>query len=316
VSRSLLIALAGLIAIAAAIVLSVWTTRRDQEQQPPPSVTQPAQPTAPAKPAEASGAPSFDIVRINQQGETVIAGRAMPKAEVVILDGGKEIGRVIADNRGEWVFMPDHPLPPGSRELSLRASNPDGTTKVSDSPVVLVVPDRTKDKNAALAVKVGPDGSIEILQGPEAQEGAGPVSIAGIKYDDHGGLSVTGKADPKAQVRVYLDDRPLGGAKADDQGRWRMAAKTQLPAGNHTVRADELDADGKVKGRAEVTFARSGTLPPEGKVTVEPGNSLWRIARRAYGSGFDYLVIYQANKSQIRDPDRIYPGQVFDVPAH
>ncbi len=50
-------------------------------------------------------------------------------------------------------------------------------------------------------------------------------------------------------------------------------------------------------------------------VVVQPGNSLWRIARRSYGSGWDYTVIYEANREQIRNPDLIYPGQVFALPA-
>ena len=47
---------------------------------------------------------------------------------------------------------------------------------------------------------------------------------------------------------------------------------------------------------------------------VQPGNSLWRIARRVYGSGFQYTVIYAANAGQIRDPDLIFPGQIFVLP--
>ncbi len=47
---------------------------------------------------------------------------------------------------------------------------------------------------------------------------------------------------------------------------------------------------------------------------VQPGNSLWRIARRSYGEGLRYTVIYDANKDQIRNPDLIYPGQVFVLP--
>jgi nucleoid-associated protein YgaU len=46
-----------------------------------------------------------------------------------------------------------------------------------------------------------------------------------------------------------------------------------------------------------------------------PGNSLWRLARRSYGRGIRYVEIYQANRSQIRDPNLIYPGQVLAVPA-
>ena len=52
----------------------------------------------------------------------------------------------------------------------------------------------------------------------------------------------------------------------------------------------------------------------EGKVVIQPGNNLWNIARRLYGSGFSYTVIYEANKDQIRNPDLIYPGQVFMMP--
>ena len=47
---------------------------------------------------------------------------------------------------------------------------------------------------------------------------------------------------------------------------------------------------------------------------VQPGNSLWRIARRVYGEGMEYTVIYQANQDQIRDPDLIFPGQIFNLP--
>ncbi|MCK5276640.1 MAG: LysM peptidoglycan-binding domain-containing protein, partial [Alphaproteobacteria bacterium] len=49
-------------------------------------------------------------------------------------------------------------------------------------------------------------------------------------------------------------------------------------------------------------------------VVVQPGNSLWRLARRTLGEGTRYTVIYQANRDRIRDPDLIYPGQVFEVP--
>ena len=47
---------------------------------------------------------------------------------------------------------------------------------------------------------------------------------------------------------------------------------------------------------------------------VQPGNSLWRIARRVYGDGPKYTEIYEANRSQIKDPDLIYPGQIFRLP--
>lgn len=51
-----------------------------------------------------------------------------------------------------------------------------------------------------------------------------------------------------------------------------------------------------------------------GKAIIRRGDNLWTIARRVYGEGVKYTTIYEANAGQIRDPDRIYPGQVFSLP--
>jgi nucleoid-associated protein YgaU len=305
-SRSTLIAAAGIVIIALAIGMSIWL-RHDGQRSAPATNSE--------KNAAQSNQPSFDVVRINPQGNTVIAGRGMPRAEIVILDGGKEIGRVIADNRGEWVFVPDQPLPPGSRELTLQATNPDGTKSQTDAPVVLVVPDRKDGVGQALAVKVKKDGSIEVLQGAEAGEGAGEVAIVGVRYDSHDRLAVAGKAPAKARIFLYVDDKPLVHVRADSDGKWHASPKINLKAGEHHIRADEVDAAGKVLHRVEITFTPGGTLPTDGKITVEPGNSLWRLARQIYGTGYEYMTIYQANKGQIRDPNLIYPGQVIEIPA-
>ena len=69
--------------------------------------------------------------------------------------------------------------------------------------------------------------------------------------------------------------------------------------------------------RIETPFSRSTVLTAldhETMVVVQPGNSLWRIARRSYGDGIRYTLLFEANRDQIRDPDLIYPGQVFVVP--
>ena len=53
----------------------------------------------------------------------------------------------------------------------------------------------------------------------------------------------------------------------------------------------------------------------DGSVIIRRGDTLWRISRRVYGRGVRYSTIYLANQDQISDPDRIWPGQVFNVPG-
>ncbi|QKC91265.1 LysM peptidoglycan-binding domain-containing protein [Mesorhizobium sp. NZP2234] len=53
----------------------------------------------------------------------------------------------------------------------------------------------------------------------------------------------------------------------------------------------------------------------DGAVVIRRHDTLWRISRRVYGHGVRYSTIYLANQDQIRNPDRIWPGQVFKVPG-
>ena len=100
-------------------------------------------------------------------------------------------------------------------------------------------------------------------------------------------------------------------------GQWHVSPKKTLSPGVYSLRADRIGDKGKVITRVETRFARLAPLkkgPDKGVVLVKRGNSLWRIAREVYGAGIQYTVIYEANRKQIRNPDLIYPGQIFFVP--
>ena len=55
-------------------------------------------------------------------------------------------------------------------------------------------------------------------------------------------------------------------------------------------------------------------VPKIETTVVARGDNLWRISRVTYGRGVRYPIIFDANRDQIRDPDLIYPGQVFVLP--
>ncbi|MBM3549233.1 MAG: LysM peptidoglycan-binding domain-containing protein [Alphaproteobacteria bacterium] len=289
-------------------------------------------------PAPRPTPPSFDVVRVSPDGKAVIAGRAAPGASVTVKDGDKTIGTVTADNRGEWVLLPSSPLTPGGRTLTLDAQVGNGTTVVSEREVVLVVPERQRDiagqaatqpsQSLALSVpSAGASGPSTVLQAPPTARPApapapvqapqGQVTVDVIDYDKTGRVIFSGKATTDGEVRVYLNNRIVGESKAGG-GQWNMTPEDEVAAGNYTLRADLLGSSGRVIARVELPFQRAQVTPEilaGGKVVVQPGHSLWRIARQAYGGGVLYTLIYTANAEQIRDPDLIYPGQVFQVPT-
>ena len=273
--------------------------------------------------------PTFDIVRVTPEGDAVIAGRAQPNSTVVIIDNGQFVGQLDADDRGEWVFVPDKPLEPGNRQLSLEQRSKEHEEPIaSDDIVIVVVPKKQMDlagkpakaTTQALALKFPRtgDGVSTILQKPYPQNTLNSLSVDTVDYDDSGRLHISGRGEPARVVQIYLDNRFIGHSYVDDAGGWRLKPDQPVTPGVYSLRADEVDKAGKVQNRIELPFARAEALdtrPPEPMIIVQPGNSLWRLARRIYGSGYRYTTIFAANQEQIKDPNMIFPGQVFAVPA-
>ncbi|RMD90304.1 MAG: LysM peptidoglycan-binding domain-containing protein, partial [Alphaproteobacteria bacterium] len=91
------------------------------------------------------------------------------------------------------------------------------------------------------------------------------------------------------------------------------APATASQAGSESPQAVAEDAARTASGLPRPP-ARPGEVPRIATVTVQPGYTLWGISRGRYGRGALYVKIYNANRDQIRDPDLIYPGQIFTIP--
>jgi len=326
----ILLAVIGLIAILMAFGLNefVWQNELtpDEEVKTETSAPPSSKATTPVKEPTTvlPSTPSFDVVRVNPEGDTVIAGRAMPGSEVRILENGEIIGTVIADESGEWVFIPETPLLSGSRSLSLSATLKDGTVVTSTEDVVIAVPEGAGNDapKKALVLKFPKDRNtpVRVIQTPgEAiDRDAFSLTIETLDYDVKGQVVIGGGAPRGAKVQLYLDDDLIARLNSDAEGRWIARPDKLIPPGLYQLRADQVGDGGKVIARVEYPFSRAEDLQKmaEGTyVLVQPGNSLWRIARRVYGSGFLYSQIFEANKDRIGDPDMIFPGEVFEVPA-
>ncbi len=373
--RPYILVIIGVLLIVAAISLNYMLTRSVNEEDAPaqttapPAVTPNENDTAaqnapdPADTAPEVRNPSFDVVRIGPDGNAVIAGRAAPNSTVRIREGDEVIGQATADERGEWVVLPEKPLASGDRELSLESEDSAGEILAGEDNVVVLIPekpvaadqssgdDTTKDgdktEQPIIAMRVPKEGGAStVLQGPAPEDmsedttrelaqampqgsempgataeqpaAAMPrLSIDIVDYDEQGRVAMSGKADEDTSVRVYLDNRFVGSATTGGEGNWALTIDEPIEPGQYQLRADQLDPSEKVTARVELPFERARPdqiLEPGTRYVVQPGNSLWRIARRTYGDGLQYWVIYNQNRKQIRDPDLIYPGQIFTLP--
>ena len=184
---------------------------------------------------------------------------------------------------------------------------------------------------AAPTVLLADEDGVKVLQtgGDTPTE----VSVGAITYGADGAVNLSGTGVPGNFVRLYLDNELIATVPVSENGTWELSSDA-IAAGTYTLRADEVDVNGTVVSRFETPFKREAAAdliaaapaPAEdaadapastrvSAVTVQPGFTLWGIARESYGDGMLFVKVYEANKSLIRDPDLIYPGQVFEVPA-
>lgn len=303
---------AGLIALlvlACLALADLGTILYLQHHRSPPP---PASPPAPApQPAAASPAgPQFDVVRVDPQGNSVLAGRAVPGATVTILDNGKPLGTVTADAQGAFVLLPSALLPPGAHDITMSEKLPNGTVVAGSQTAAVNLPGHG---GQALTVLSGPKGSAVLSgQGPAP----GTLGLGAVDYDTAGHAVFSGTAPAGAKVTLHLGNTAIGSAVADAAGRWRIRAAT--PAKRGTLVLTATAPGGAALPAVAVPFAPETlkTALAAGHVLIAPGDSLWLIARQVYGQGTMYTLIYAANAGQIHNPNLIFPGQSFVLPRN
>jgi nucleoid-associated protein YgaU len=208
--------------------------------------------------------PAFDIVRVEDTGEAVIAGVAPPGWTVRVETPDRLIGKVKAGFDGSWVLLPDAPLPAGDHSLRVSAQAPDGSQTIRGTQrVAISVSPETAPAMVALSQDSQPTRILQSGQTAAVTESIPsasqqPVAFSAVDYEDEqaaGRLYLSGTAAPGARIALYLDNRFIGSTKTDVNGSWAFSITDILDAGQHQLRADHVDLDGgDVLSRAEVRF--------------------------------------------------------------
>lgn len=216
------------------------------------------------------------------------------------------------------------PTPEASDSDVAVAGLSSGVASELDVPAAPASPEQQQP--ASPTIVLADDSGVRVLQGAdqpavptESPQVDANLVIDTITYNEGGDVALTGRGQGEGFARVYLDDRPVQTVQIAPDGTWR----TPLPdvdAGVYRLRIDELDAEGVVTSRVETPFQReepeiaAAAAGRPNVVTVQEGFTLWAIAEDQFGDGVEFIRVYEANRELIRDPDLIYPGQVFAIP--
>jgi len=281
--------------------------------------------TEPAAPRLADVAPTIDAIELD--GDRTFFAGAGPEDGIVRLyvDDG-----FIADasvSEGRWLIEAGPVLNQPSQRVRIDLLQPDNAQVVARAEVDFVL-DVPETAASDIVVAEGePPASPAETAAPAAAAPAAETSEPGSIAEP------VAPAQPVEQPAQTAPAAPEPAAPASVPARPPVIAPAPQPATSPAAEEPgqvmpepvvEPEPEPVVEPEPEPavpTMVAVSLGDPEaqrfasGKAIIRRGDNLWTIARRVYGEGVKYTTIYEANTGQIRDPDRIYPGQVFDLPG-
>jgi nucleoid-associated protein YgaU len=189
---------------------------------------------------------------------------------------------------------------------------------------------------------------------PAAPNPADPApSFDTARVSPGGDAVVAGRAAPGADVALLLNGAVIGTGKADEAGEFVIVPAGPLAAGEgilaletkhngSSIRSEQTVAvvvkskptvEARVMAAPAVAIAQPDPQAPSTTlavtvevpakpaaaaaqtITIQPGNTLWRLSRDLYGEGRNYSKLVEANRSQIKNPRLIFPGQILTAPT-
>ena len=253
--------------------------------------------------------PTFDIVRIEKDGDVVIAGRWLPHQNISIMVNNKIVATERTDYAGEFVYTTSTAWKPGNYTIALLGAEPE--VKSSDKVFIYISDAGVENSVSLLMTKEG----STLLQAP-AMLRDGDLAVSKIDYLDTGRIVVSGDGLPRLRVSLALDGEYMGFARVSDYRHFGLGADVgELESGKEYELAVRMhDGDGRTIGTVLHKFVMPEmTGDDDTYYTVRRGDCLWIIARNFLRRGVLFSVI--AERNAIQNPDLIYPKQLLQIPV-
>ena len=278
----------------------------------------------------------IDVVRVDESGIAVIAGTAEPSTTIEAKIGNQTVGTTEVNKDGGFVISGEISSSTEPQELKVitkadEVVKPDEEDSIIDNrdwvyetKSFVILPGIINEKNSQNVQNEKLDDIIIVevkkqdlvIKEETKNITVEKLTLDRIKYSENGTAILFGRARKEMNVLVYLDNNFQTKTTPGLDGGWKIDLGIIEP-GIYKLRIDETTNNGNVKFRIETPFKQEAKDLLDKMftkaITVQPGNSLWRIARRIYGRGIMYIDIYKKNNHLIKDPNLIYPGQVFSL---
>ena len=240
---------------------------------------------------------SIDSIAYAPDGAVMLGGRGLPLRFLRIYLDNAGIAELVVPQSGQWArTLPG--VAPGI--YALRVDQLDAEGKVTSR---FETPFKRETLEALAAVATQPTARVVEQTVPPEPAQAEPAQAEPAQTE-------SAQAEP-AQPEPAQPAKPEPVAEV---GTVEVASAPPAVVAESSIQPAAEPVVAAATEPAASQPAAAPAPPPPVSVTVQPGLTLWAIAQENFGDGVMYVEVYAANKDKIRNPDLIYPGQVFTIP--
>ncbi len=273
----------------------------------------------------------LSTIRVSPEGSLLVAGKVFPNSEVELILGGETISKTKSNKTGDFLIVTQDNLPVGEHILAFKIKTEDNKFKLSDQAIIIKLNENKNEVPIVAIIHSDSKRGTKLVQAP------GLNKKKSMKLDKK--FELPKSLDPEIKIisltndinvsQIVISGYALGGIQVDARiygkdvysgkiidNEWVVTLPNQLISGEQNIIVSLIGKSGKIIAKDQISLFGKLFKNAIGKtvIVVQKGDALWKIAYQRLGGGDKYLRILELNKDKIKDPNLIFPKQLFIIP--
>lgn len=237
---------------------------------------------------------TFDIIRISQDGDAVMAGKSEPNLEIFLFENNKKIASFFSDANGEWVWISESPLTQGLKVFNIKCF--EAGKEFESSQEIYVLGDNISSKKP-IVLKLDSTNFDDIdIYNTEYIDNSLTLDI--LNYYPKKKLTVSGRAPAGTDVKVFSNDVLLGNVSTDFNGNWKFSSKEIVNIERSKLKFLTTITGKKFQINLPISLSQlEQKIFKTPSTTVIKGNDSWRLTRKISDETYLYSEIFISNSN-------------------
>ena len=233
---------------------------------------------------------TFDIIRISQDGDTVMAGKSEPNLEIFLFENKKKISSFFSDANGEWLWISDNPLTEGLKIFNIRCINEEGKEFESSQEIYVLGDEKSSVKPMVLKLDSINFDDINIYN-TEYIDNSLTLDI--LNYYPKKKLTISGRAPVGIDVNVFANDILLGSVSSDFYGNWNFSSREIVNIETSNLKLSATIASIKLHIDLPLSLIQlEQNILKTSSINIIKENNSWRLTRKISDDNYLYSEIF------------------------